>query len=359
MSLLAKLAKTSTIKNSSALSTSKFFTETEYIATDVPIINLAFSGSIHGGFRPGLTQWCGKSKHFKTNSALFCVKAYLDKYKDAICLFYDSEFGTTDTYLTTMGIDTERVLHTPITDIEELKFDLVKQLDAIERGDKVIILIDSIGNLASKKEAEDALDGKSVQDMTRARSLKSLFRIVTPHLTTKNVPMMVINHVYDSMELFSKPIVSGGQGAMLSSNTVFIMGRSQEKEGKDIIGYNFNINVEKSRDVKEKSKFPLTVFFDEGINKYSGLLELAEELGFVTKPKVGWYTRVMADPVTGEVLEDKSWRAKQTSCAEFWDPILENPAFDEECKKRFQLGAAQLANKGVEEMDIEELEDEL
>ncbi len=36
----------------------------------------------------------------------------------------------------------------------------------------VIIVVDSVGNLASKKEVDDALEGKSVADMTRAKQMK-------------------------------------------------------------------------------------------------------------------------------------------------------------------------------------------
>ena len=72
------------------------------------------------------------------------------------------------------------MLHTPITDVEKLKFDIIGQLENIERNDKVVIVIDSIGNLASKKELEDAINEKSVTDMSRAKALKGLFRMITP-----------------------------------------------------------------------------------------------------------------------------------------------------------------------------------
>ena len=94
--------------------------------------------------------------------------------------------------------------------IEEFKFELMAQLEGIERGDKVIILIDSIGNLASKKEVEDALSEKAVADMTRAKQLKSLFRMATPYLTMKDIPMIGINHTYKEQGLFPKDIVGGG-----------------------------------------------------------------------------------------------------------------------------------------------------
>ena len=111
------------------------------IATDVPMVNVALSGDMDGGLSSGLTVLAGPSKHFKTSFALLMGAAYLNKYEDAVMLFYDSEFGSPQKYFESFGIDTNRVLHTPITDVEQLKFDLVGQLENIERGDKVVIKI--------------------------------------------------------------------------------------------------------------------------------------------------------------------------------------------------------------------------
>ncbi len=163
MSILDKLKKNSTIKESSILSKSKFFTEKDMITTDVPMVNVALSGRLDGGLTPGLTMWAGPSKHFKTAFSLLMAKSYMDKYPDSVLLFYDSEFGTPVKYFETFQIDMERVLHTPLTDIEQLKFDIMQQLQEVNRGDKLIIILDSIGNLASKKEVEDALEGKRNQ----------------------------------------------------------------------------------------------------------------------------------------------------------------------------------------------------
>ena len=148
--------------------------------------------------------------HHNTMIALVCAKAYLDKYDDAVMIFYDSEMGASKEYFNSLGIDQERVLYTPITDVEELKFDVMAQLEQIKRGDHVIIVIDSVGNLASKKEVEDALNEKSAADMTRAKQLKSLTRMITPHLNLKNIPLIMINHVYQEIALYPKAIVSGG-----------------------------------------------------------------------------------------------------------------------------------------------------
>jgi RecA/RadA recombinase len=289
------------------------------------MINVALSGKLDGGIIPGLTMWAGPSKHFKTAFSLLMAKAYMDKYPEAVLLFYDSEFGTPVKYFETFQIDMDRVLHTPLTDIEQLKFDIMQQLQEVNRGDKLIIILDSIGNLASKKEVEDALEGKSVADMSRAKQVKSLFRMVTPHLNLKDIPMVVVNHTYKEIGMFPKDIVGGGTGSYYSADNIYILGRQQEKDGTEIVGYNFIINVEKSRYVKEKSKIPISVSFDGGIQKYSGLVDIAIEGNFISKPSPGWYAKV--DQKTGEIGDKVRFDATQTD--EFWQPLLKNESFKE------------------------------
>jgi RecA/RadA recombinase len=333
-SVMDRLKKNSRIKETSILSESKLFSEKDKVPTDVPMINVALSGSLDGGLTSGLTVFAGPSKHFKTSFALKIAAAYLKKYDDAMILFYDSEFGSPQSYFQTFGIDTSRVLHTPITNVEELKFDVINQLEAIERGDKVVVVIDSIGNLASKKELDDAINEKSVADMSRAKALKGLFRMITPYLTMKNIPMIAINHTYQEIGLFPKAIVSGGTGIYYSSDNIWILGRRQQKTGTEVTGYDFVINVEKSRFVKEKSTIPISVTWDGGIEKYSGLIDVALAGGFVTKPKNGWYATV--DKKTGEVSTSK--RLKETMNAEFWNPILENEDFQNFIKNTYTIG---------------------
>jgi len=334
MSILDKIKKNSSIKDSAILSKSKFFTQKDMIPTAIPAVNIALSGSLNGGLTPGLTMWAGPSKHFKTAFSLLMAKSYLDKYEDAALLFYDSEFGTPQSYFDSFGIDTDRVLHTPLTDIEQLKFDVMKQLTELERGEHLIIVIDSIGNLASKKEVEDALSEKSVADMSRAKQVKSLFRMVTPHLSLKDIPMIVVNHTYKEIGMFPKDIVGGGTGSYYSADNIFILGRQQEKEGTEIVGYNFIINVEKSRYVKEKSKIPITVSFDGGISKWSGLLDIALESGHVIKPSNGWYSKV--DKTTGEV-DEKKYRIKDTDTKEFWTSIVEDETFQQYVSDKYAI----------------------
>jgi RecA/RadA recombinase len=328
MSLLDTLANTGSIK-SVPLDQSTYMNEKDLVNTDVPIINIAFSGDVNGGFSPGLTVISGESKTFKSMISLYALKAYQQKYPDSVCLFYDSEFGVTTAYLENFGIDTAKVLHIPVENVEQLKFDLVHKLESIKRKDNVFILLDSLGNLASKKEVDDAMDEKSVADMSRAKAIRSMLRIITPHLTMKDVPCFMINHVYQTIGMFATTVIPGGTAITYSANTVWVIGKSQIKDGKNVTGYQFTINIHKSRMVKEKSKFPFTVDMDTGIGKYSGLLEIAIESGHVVKPSNGWYSNT-------NTLELKH-RAKDLQ-ESFWVPILEDITFQEFVKRRYKYG---------------------
>ena len=328
MSIMDKLKKNSKSDFTSVLADSKFFTEKDMIPTDVPMINVALSGSVDGGLAPGLTVLAGPSKHFKTSFGLIMASAYLKKYEDSVILFYDSEFGSPQSYFNQFEIDTNRVLHTPITNVEELKFDMISQLEGLERGDKVVIMVDSVGNLASKKELEDAINEKSVADMSRAKALKGLFRMTTPYLNMKDIPMIAVNHTYQEIGLFPKAVVSGGTGIYYSADNIWIIGRQQDKKGTEIQGYHFVINVEKSRYVKEKSKIPITVSWEGGVQNYSGLLDVAIDAGYCNKPSPGWYA--IKD-------SDKRVRYDETLTKEFWDPILSQTDFKEYLKKKFSI----------------------
>ena len=332
-----KLKKNSKLNHTSVLSESKFFNEKDMVPTHVPMMNVALSGSIDGGLAPGLTILAGPSKHFKTSFALVMASAYLKQYPESVILFYDSEFGSPQSYFEQYDIDPARVLHTPITNVEELKFDLVNQLEGLSRDDRVCIVIDSIGNLASKKELEDAINEKSVADMSRAKSLKGLFRMCTPYLAMKNIPMIAVNHTYKEIGLFPKDIVGGGTGLYYSADNIWIIGRQQEKKGTEIEGYHFIINVEKSRYVKEKSKIPITVTWDGGLLSHSGLLNVAIAGGYIKSPSTGWYSIV--DRTSGELLPSKV-RAKDTLHPEFWMQILQETDFKEFVKQKYSIGGS-------------------
>lgn len=153
--------------------------------------------------------------------------------------------------------------------------------------------------------------------------------------------------------VFENGIVTHNTGIMYSSNTVLFITKAQEKDGAELAGFKFTLVAEKSRNVREKSKFPLTVTFKDGINKYSGLLDLALELGFVEKPSNGWFCRVIDG-----VVEDKKWRRSESDCDEFWDVLLNSEAFEKACNDRYKLTKGEVNPNNVEEFldDDEEID---
>jgi RecA/RadA recombinase len=354
-SLLERLHKNSTLDNVAVLAESNLFHKKDFIVTLVPGLNIALSGELEGGMPPGLLQIAGESKHFKTSFLLLMIKAFQDKYPDGVVIFYDSEFGAPQAYFEAFGVDMTRILHCPVTDIEMLKSDVARQLASISRSERVMIAIDSLGNLASRKEAEDAVEGKVVADMTRAKQLKSFFRIVTPHLTIKQLYMVVVNHVYKEIGLFPKTIVGGGTGSYLASDNIWIIGREQMKDGKELEGYQFNIRIEKSRYAKEKSVIPVKVTFDGGIEKYSGLLDIAVECGYIQRVQVkpAYYARV--DTSTGEVLDEKLTEEDMDKDA-FWSKIIEDETFKEFVRTKYKIAYSSML--GAYEPTVEENDEE-
>lgn len=352
--LLDKLKKNCRIKEADLLSESQFFGKKDLTTTPVPMLNVALSGSLDGGLASGLTVIAGESRNFKSSYALLIAAAYLDKHPDAALMFFDSEFGSPTDYFTSFGIDISRVLHIPIKDVEELKLELVSQLDKIEKKDKVIIIIDSIGNLASKKELEDTLDGKSIHDMSRAKAIKGLFRMVTPYLTIKDIPLLCIAHTYNSQEMFSKAIVSGGTGITYSANTVWVVGKQQDKVGTEIQGYHFVININKSRFVKEKAKIPISVSWEGGVNKYSGLLDLAEEGGFIQKPSAQFAQ--LLNFSTGEFLPDKV-RPKNIPDS-YWAALIKYEPFKEYIKNKYMISQGAMIHDDIENLNEEDDDNE-
>lgn len=315
--LLAKLIKTSS--GGSALSQ---LGKRDYASTGIPILDLVLSGKLHGGLSHGWNFFAAPSKHFKTALLLMAIAGWQKKHPNGTVIFYDSESGSDDlTYFKNFGVNIDNVLHVPVYNIEDWTADFAQKLEAISKGDEVMVAIDSVGNTPSKKEIANALTNSDKQDMTRAKALKSMTRIVTPHINAKEIPVVAVNHVYETQEMYSKTIMSGGTGPMLSANNVVFITRSQikEKVGKkdELAGYQFTLVIDKSRKIREKSKFPLTVTYDGGIYKYSSIFEHALKYGYITSPKKGWY----------EYKGKKMRRAAIAAEDSIFEEILEDPDF--------------------------------
>lgn len=337
-----KFIKNSKLKHTRPLNNSILTEEHEPIVTDVPALNIAYSGRIDGGLKPGFNQIVGPSKHFKTSFGLVTVAAFLKQFDDGIVLFYDSEFGASMKYFEQFGITEdlrERIIHIPFQNLEELKFDLMGQLEEVERGEHVMIFIDSIGLSASKKEVEDALAEKSSADMTRAKQLSSIARMITPILTIKKIYCLVINHVYKTQEMFAKDVVSGGEKLTLAANGIFLISRAKEKNSdNEVSGYTFTIKIMKSRIVKEETKVPVTVSWTGGIHKWSGLAVVAEALGIIEETKISRSKAYRFITKDGEEFIVKA--SDLDTHDEFWKAVIRDSDFKEQIERVYTPGGS-------------------
>lgn len=342
-SLTERLLAATSSKYAATVNKSVIFEDDEHteIAFDHPIFNVMFSGSMKGGFHAGNTSWAGPSKHFKSLFSLTQARTFIKSRPDAKIVLFDSEFGMPIKYFESVGIDPEDVIHVPVTNIEELKHEAVNLIEELDRGDDVIFVIDSVGMLASLKELDDARDGKTTADMTRAKQLKSFFRIVTPMLKLRNIGLIVVNHTYQTLEIYSQTVQGGGTGGIYAADNIFFIGRSKDTDSKrNLNGYDFNVKVAKSRFVREESKFTVKVLFEKGLPKYTGMFELLKDMGLLETVGKKY---VFTDPGTGEVHDghDRKWYDNHD---EFWEMIVENEAVDNLIRSRFQLGENKLIN---------------
>jgi RecA/RadA recombinase len=328
--LMARMKKLSTIEGTDSLADSKFFKRTP-IATAIPALNVALSGEMDGGMTGGIVMLAGESKSYKTGFLIQLVLAFQKKHPDGVCIFYDCEFSPMD-YWENAGINMDLILHTPVVTVEQMKHDMAKHLDAITEDENVMFAIDSIGGLASKKEAVDAVERSDMPvDMTRAKALNSFFRIITPQVNKLGIDVVLINSFYETMDMYPKRVYAGGKKVFLACNDVWFIRRVAIKDGKIILGYMFTLVADKSRTIKEASTFPIDITWDDGIEKYSCMYEWAKEFGALQI--AGAWVKVM-DLDTGELSGNV--RAKAIG-AEFYDKLMKHEAFKVFLRKKYVL----------------------
>ena len=171
----------------------------------------------------------------------------------------------------------------------------------------------------------------------RIKSVKSVGKKNVFDISVKDVEHYVLEN----------GVITHNTGSYYSADNIFILGRQQEKEGTEVVGYNFIINVEKSRYVREKSKIPISVSFAGGISRWSGLLDVALLSGHVVKPSNGWYSKM--DVATGEISEKKV-RFKDTETKEFWSDILNDEKFKTFVQEKYKVASDEIMQDGFEDL---------
>ena len=321
MSIFDTLAKEA--KNDYAQLVSNTSSDQGFIGTGSYILNAQLSGSIHGGIPNNrVTAIAGEQATGKTFYAIGIASTFLNDHPDGAVFYFDSEAAATPDLFRDRGLDAARVWHFPIDTIEEFRTQMIRILDNLlktpEKDRKpLLIILDSLGMLASQKELQDAMDDKQVRDMTKSQTIKSVFRIITSKLGKLKIPMIVTNHTYKTMNPYGDPTdMGGGSGLKYAASTIMTLTKSKEKDSsKEIIGNIIKVKTYKSRLTKENTQIATRLFFDSrGLDEYYGLLELGEKHGvferkgnrIVVGTSSVYPSAILADPdkyFTQEIME--------------------------------------------------------
>ena len=255
-----------------------------FIDTGSYILNALLSGSLHGGLASNkITALAGESATGKTYFLMGIVKNFLDKDPNAGVIYFESESAITKQMVIDRGIDAKRMVMMPVTTVQEFRTQALKVLDSYliqnEADRKPLFLcLDSLGMLSTTKEVEDTAEGKETRDMTRAQVLKAAFRVLTLKLGRAKVPMVVTNHTYDVVgSMFPQKEMGGGSGLKYAASTIIYLSRKKEKDGTEVIGNIIHCKNHKSRLTKENKIVDVRLTYDKGLDRYYGLLELAEK----------------------------------------------------------------------------------
>ena len=261
-----------------------------FIDTGSYIFNALLSGSIYGGLASNkITAIAGESATGKTFFLMGIVKNFLDKNPNAGVIYFESESAITKQMIVDRGIDPDRMVIMPVTTVQEFRTDSLKVLDGYllqpeSKRQPLFLCLDSLGMLSTTKEVEDTADGKETRDMTRAQVLKAAFRVLTLKLGRAKVPMVVTNHTYDVVgSMFPQKEMGGGSGLKYAASSILYLSKKKEKDGTEVVGNIIHCKNHKSRLTKENKMVDVRLTYDKGLDKYYGLLELAEKYGIFKK----------------------------------------------------------------------------
>ena len=255
-----------------------------FIDTGSYIFNALLSGSLYGGFPSNrITALAGESATGKTYFLMGMVKNFLDSNPDAGVLYFESESAVSKQLVLDRGIDPERIVLSAVTTVQEFRTKVLTVLDSYlnkNEADRrpLLLCLDSLGMLSTTKEVEDTAEGKETKDMTRAQVLKAAFRVLTLKLARAKVPMIVTNHTYDVVgSLYPMKTMGGGSGLKYAASSIIYLTRKKEKEGTEVIGNIIHCTNHKNRLTVENKVVDVRLTYDKGLDRYYGLLELAEK----------------------------------------------------------------------------------
>lgn len=310
---------------------------TSFIDTGSYSFNALLSGSIFGGLPSNkITAIAGEAATGKTFFALGICKNFLDKDKEAGVIYFESESAISKEMIISRGVDATRMVIVPVATVQEFRNQSIKVLDKYleqpeDKRKPLMLVLDSLGMLSTTKEMEDTAEGKETRDMTRSQIVKSTFRVLTLKLGKAKVPMIMTNHTYDVIgSMFPQKEMGGGSGLKYAASSIIYLGKRKEKDAdNEVIGNIIHCKNYKSRLTKENAQIDVRLTYKAGLDRYYGLLEIAEEEGIFKKVSTR-YELPDGTKVFGKSINDEPEKY-------FTKEILKQ--IDEATKKKFLYGA--------------------
>lgn len=273
-------------KSAEILAESKTAVIKDYIHTGSYILNACMTGSLFRGVPTGrvltLAGEPGTGKSFLAISV--CREAQKKGYTP---VYMDSEGAIDREFVERLGCDSSKFIIKQVTTISEVSTFMANLLQKVnaypeETRPKLIFVLDSLGNLTSSKELTDTLEANAKRDMTKQQEVKALFRTNATALAKAQAPMIVCSHIYKTLDLFSKNVVSGGSGIQYNSSLTLMLSTAklEDKEAEKIaekkigdftkVGVIVTAKPEKSRfTIPQKVKFQIPFF--KAPNPFVGL----------------------------------------------------------------------------------------
>ena len=250
-----------------------------YISTGSYSLNALLSGSMYGGVPSNkITCLAGQESVGKTFFALSIAKNFLEENKENVIVYFESEGALTTNMITERGLDPDRFIVLPVATVEEFRTQCIKMVDGLDKDTKVMMFLDSLGNLSTRKEMEDSASGSDKRDMTRAPVVRGTFRTIALKLATKNIPLIITNHTYEKVGAYvPTQEISGGGGIKYAASVIVTLRKKKFKDGTEVLGNIIKMKLVKGRLTKEESTIEAMLDYQTGLDQYYGLVEIAEK----------------------------------------------------------------------------------
>lgn len=265
------------------------FTTDDWEAEDVDIIPTGSLGldkalGVGGLPRGRVTELYGRDGAGKTTLSLHILVGA--QKQDLNVLYVDVENAVDPNYAKSLGADIDGIYWSQPEYQEEALKIIEGGINSKEFG---LIILDSVGALAPKKEQEDELGSANVALTPRA--LTQFFRRNQYKIRENNVALLLINQIRDNISSFWGGIYTPGGNALKHARSVvlYIRRTGDVKVSGEVIGHEAEVVVKKNKVAVPFKSAKFDIIYGKGIDPYRDVLETAKDLGVVIL-KGSYYT---------------------------------------------------------------------